>query len=654
MSVPPLLVLMTLLLWGWRNESFWIAVLPALALEVPRFTSRRWQMTGETLAQAWKITLFLLLGAVLFSFIAFGRSYALVRVVLWLPLLLLPAILVQTWSDKDFYLNTFSPRLQKSRMVFKSTHVLTTYLILTWISASAGAPIHSNFYLTICGIMAWGLFPFRDLRRLGTWALLFIAGIWIGQWGHTSLHQFQPVVEQAAGRWFMGLDSEGTDPEISRTSIGSVQDLKQSSQIILRIKPGRGTPPPLLRKAVYNHYKDTVWFAPKSTFHPVSMTGNGDWKIQSTDHSTKSFFISQNWRGNGLLALPDGLSTIKSLDVTQLQENAFRSILATGGPDFLKYEVVYDPRGIPEELPTEEDLKISPNEDIAVTEFVTHHHLDFIPPERAILAVGGIFQNDFRYTTHFTKSENTSKTSPVSNFLNQSHEGHCEYFATATVFILRKLHIPARYVTGYAVPEIEQKTGHYLVRARYAHAWVRAYVGSHWMDVDTTPPGWPTVERDSASKFQPIWDSLNQLLFDFGEWRASHPKATFWIILTLITGILVCIFPRATRKSGLRKKTHSLQIQNLNANPGSDSEFYEIEKNLCRHGFPRKIGETLKQWNQRFHEQPGFGELLEQLICLHNEYRFDPMRMDPLKRKTLTETSRQWIQFHDKKDSKTK
>jgi transglutaminase-like putative cysteine protease len=42
---------------------------------------------------------------------------------------------------------------------------------------------------------------------------------------------------------------------------------------------------------------------------------------------------------------------------------------------------------------------------------------------------------------------------PLARFLLRTRSGHCEYFATATVLLLRQLGIPARYAVGYAVHE---------------------------------------------------------------------------------------------------------------------------------------------------------------------------------------------------------
>jgi hypothetical protein len=79
---------------------------------------------------------------------------------------------------------------------------------------------------------------------------------------------------------------------------------------------------------------------------------------------------------------------------------------------------------------------------------------------------------------------------PVGEFLFEKKKGYCEYFATAAAILLRLQGVPARYVNGYSVRQIQRRGDHYLVRASDAHAWVEAYVpGRGWTYVDPTPPG---------------------------------------------------------------------------------------------------------------------------------------------------------------------
>jgi hypothetical protein len=74
---------------------------------------------------------------------------------------------------------------------------------------------------------------------------------------------------------------------------------------------------------------------------------------------------------------------------------------------------------------------------------------------------------------------------PAEQFLLATRRGWCVHFATAAVLMLRAAGVPARFVTGYVVPE---GAAHSEILDRYGHAWAEAAV--------TTPSGrkWVTVD----------------------------------------------------------------------------------------------------------------------------------------------------------------
>ena len=72
--------------------------------------------------------------------------------------------------------------------------------------------------------------------------------------------------------------------------------------------------------------------------------------------------------------------------------------------------------------------------------------------KQALRTLSAFFQDTdkFRYSTWQGpgKLRSTNET-PLARFLLRTRSGHCEYFATATVLLLRQLGIPARYAVGY-------------------------------------------------------------------------------------------------------------------------------------------------------------------------------------------------------------
>jgi hypothetical protein len=233
--------------------------------------------------------------------------------------------------------------------------------------------------------------------------------------------------------------------------------------------------------------------------------------------------------------------------------------------------------------------------------------------------------------------------SPLSQFLLITHKGHCEYFATATVLLLRELGIPARYAIGYAVHE---RSGQgYVVRERDAHAWCLAWNqrSGSWYDVDTTPASWIAEESRRASPLQRLEDLGSWVGFQFSKFRWGHTHLRQYALVTLIPvmGLLLYrIFFQRNRRTRRRLAT---EVEPVVVWPGLDSEFYAIETLLARRGAERHPNELLSRWLERAADEPLLEPVrprLTELLRLHYRFRFDPLGLNVEERRRLKEESR--------------
>lgn len=103
---------------------------------------------------------------------------------------------------------------------------------------------------------------------------------------------------------------------------------------------------------------------------------------------------------------------------------------------------------------------------------------------------------------------------PVADFLFNRREGHCEYFASAMVLMVRSKRIPARLVNGFQTGEYNESADVYTVRQSDAHSWVEVYFPSHgWVAFDPTPPdglssygdGWMAALRKYRESVEMFW-----------------------------------------------------------------------------------------------------------------------------------------------------
>ena len=88
---------------------------------------------------------------------------------------------------------------------------------------------------------------------------------------------------------------------------------------------------------------------------------------------------------------------------------------------------------------------------------------------------------------------------PVADFLFNAREGHCEYFASAMVLMLRSRKIPARLVNGFQTGEYNAPADVYTVRQSDAHSWVEVWFPKKgWVAFDPTPPAGLSNYDDGA------------------------------------------------------------------------------------------------------------------------------------------------------------
>ena len=84
-------------------------------------------------------------------------------------------------------------------------------------------------------------------------------------------------------------------------------------------------------------------------------------------------------------------------------------------------------------------------------------------------------------------------------FLNETKSGHCSLYATAMTLMLRRLGIPARYCTGYAVHPQTVSGNVKVLKQRDLHAWVEVYMDDFgWVTFDPTSADVENLNREQA------------------------------------------------------------------------------------------------------------------------------------------------------------
>lgn len=129
-------------------------------------------------------------------------------------------------------------------------------------------------------------------------------------------------------------------------------------------------------------------------------------------------------------------------------------------------------------------------------------------PETQLQQVAALerhLQDDFGYSLNL----NLDPDNPVEDFLLRVRSGHCEYFATSMVLMLRSQEIPARVVSGFLGAEGNPLEAFHVVRNSNAHAWVEAWVEGGWRILDPTPAAArPTRESQRSAGLWRRWSDV--------------------------------------------------------------------------------------------------------------------------------------------------
>ena len=116
------------------------------------------------------------------------------------------------------------------------------------------------------------------------------------------------------------------------------------------------------------------------------------------------------------------------------------------------------------------------------------------------------FLRDFTYTLELPR---TAREATLDHFLFERRAGHCEYFSTAMVVMLRTQGIHAREVNGFRGGEWSEFGNYLAVTQNQAHSWVEVWFPNYgWVTFDPTPAGTAGAVASTA------WFWPGRFLFD--------------------------------------------------------------------------------------------------------------------------------------------
>lgn len=577
------------------------------------------------------------------------------------------------------------------------------YFCATLLAASFHPSTDNSYFWGFCFLLTWVLWTQRSRRfNIAVWVAVLLVAAAAGYFGQRSISQAQAyITNRLNSQWLADLLRRSDNPFQNRTSLGFVGMLKTSDRIVIRLEPDKpGNVPPYLREASYRLYARATWFAGSSRedFQPVpeeQPVPSGIWPMLPNKRDASRINIACYLDGftkgatADLLPLPSGVTRMEKLPAFTLDKNSAGSVMATG-PGLVIFDAFYGPGATIDVPPTNrisfntrgrrvfeesglgryetrgrgdapdetsnfqitspnEDLAVPANEIPAVDALIAEIGLRDRPEAEALTRLQDYFNDKFKYSMWQAapRGGNTNQT-PLSRFLLETRSGHCEYFATASALVLRRLGIPTRYATGYAVHE-ESGSG-YVVRMGDAHAWTLVWdkTLNQWFDYDTTPAAWIEIEKKNHSPLRWLKDAWGRFVFEFSRMRNGQSHIRQYLLWIIVPGMALLLYQIIFRRGRKRARNKKSDREFLASWPGLDSDFYLLEKKIAALGVTRSDAETLNAWLARAEKTRGLEALrepLRKLLKLHYRHRFDPQGLSAEDREKLKHETCQCLEL---------
>jgi transglutaminase-like putative cysteine protease len=639
--MPRFLLGVALLWWGWRSGNYLSGALLAVLAEAPRMLRARYELGDEDFRRIATLCtiIFVALLAWLFASAEGPRTaYAVLTTLLWLPAVLMPLLLAQLLSSAGRVpLSAMFRYVRKLKQRNPATFdppvdLLPIYFAIVLVASSIPNQRDAFFYAGAVLLVGWALATQRAAHvSPGAWLASLAIAAAAGFAAHSGLNDAQTWLEDwISERLLRGMAG---DPYRSTTDLGSVGKLKMIDSIVLRVYASDADAPHfrLLHRASFTSLVGNTWLARNAPLASLQPQEDGTtWRLAEGPAQRTVRIVTRLERGKALLALPPGTLRIADMAAATVRHNALGAIEAELGGDWAPYVAE---AGTPVEgyaMPRLEDLQIPERERLEFDSLARELGLAGLPAA----AIAGRVQHhfaSFAYATYRDSAVPAGATA-LGDFVRRSKSGHCEYFAAATTLLLRAAGVPARYATGFAVYEYSKLEAAYVVRARHAHAWTRAYVDGSWVDLDTTPPSWAAAEDERA----PLWERFADFVRWAGfRWSQRGPLELGAGMVGLLCVLLGVFAWRLTRvKRATAPATGSALPR---ARRGDDSDIYELERALARKYGARASGEPLAAWTRRLARalNPSTREALGDAVTLHYRYRFDPAGIDTSTRQAL-------------------
>jgi len=631
-SLPPGMIGFVYIIWGWQTEHWFIAPVLIVLYEFSHIFNIQLTFTKQDLARLVDFCSLIFVAFSIYVAITEPSASAVFVVTEWLPVILFPLLAAQKYTNyKKIPLTALSMHLRKKGDNAKIIDMSYAFFIVCSAAASTGNQQGLIFFISMILVWSWFFIIARNTRFNLLIIVLLLPVLALGAFQfNRSLSTFQTYLEDHVPEWYLEFFKSKADPYHRSTALGYIGQLKLSDRIVLRVKP-EGPPPSLLRVASYNRFGGNFWSARQDNFESFKIS-----QPENPQAFTKVKIMMEFDDGEAVLPLPIGSKHIWDLPTQFIGKNKLGTVKIKKGPDVAMYSVAFKKNQEVDFLPTPADLSVPKFYLKILDPFIEKYKLKALSNEALMPRLNSIFSTEFAYTLNIKSGEDMP---PLADFLVNTKKGHCEYFASSTVLLLRRLGIPTRYASGFGVQEYSEMESLYVVRQSHAHAWAIAYINGHWVNVDTTPPDWSIIEQSPDSIGKWFSDMWSWLWAEIDQWRMddSEDSQFTWVLLLIIPLLLF-----------LLKRFKSVRLTRENKRANNNFTFqpiHDVLKIAEEHALIKQPGETMRAFFNKLylHPQINAKETLKNIIDLYEQHQFDPDRKQSTLIKQYEEQVNNWL-----------
>jgi hypothetical protein len=494
-----------------------------------------------------------------------------------------------------------------------------------------------GFLLALCAYSRRGTAPYK----YGLFLLVIAAlgAISYGGWQHWKSQRYRYGAKMAED-YYQRERMMGFDPVAALGSFGSNYNSRYNSQVVLRVwdkQPSR-----YFKAASYEKYVAGIWKLPTKfakRLYPAYY--QVDYAVLEVDDSlaiadslreVEQIWVQSTLNNFGFVFAPYGAVGFAAKDVDSLtyySGGMVQGLNSNGKRSDWHYFKCRDCK-LPDSLlaPGEGDLMVGERYLPLIDSVIAAMDLRDSASSDSVSADSETFAKSMPdslvlqkmlayYLTNFTYSLTVpgisrwggAKNEPLAVFWREK-QGFCEYYATLSALVLRRLGIPARYVTGFANPEVVEGLPYSIFRRKHSHAWVEAFVDGRWVIFDPTPPILPQF-ADAPSWWSVKWEGVRGRFarvmhaLKEGEWRRVvdswqnqstallESPILYAVLVILVTGFAgrkIYVAYKLSSKNRAYVSARSLEwVNKLN----------RAERDLARAGFRREPGETVGKFASR-------------------------------------------------------